>query len=230
MFISDTESRNKEYLARHPFFQEHHLYVVLKDIHAEEHETEIKGLISKGSVLLFSGIADAAKTTVIMRCCKYTSTGHFFAPVGCEYDLYVSDLLEDSLRDCTEKFQELSNEANASHEELRTTLIHLENESQYLSSSFELFLKCAILLGIALSGTVYSKSQSSTLTWRICISIIIIIVLLFLIIIVVSLAKWMKAKKTVPEIQKKMTDNEIDAEQRFEDYIKTFTSGSEQSK
>ena len=72
MFISDTESRNKEYLAQHPFIQKHRYYVAMKDIPARQLNSDVTGTIPKGSVLLFSE-ADAENESMIMINCEYAS-------------------------------------------------------------------------------------------------------------------------------------------------------------
>nr|MCR4759967.1 hypothetical protein [Oscillospiraceae bacterium] len=111
MFISDTESRNKEYLAQHPFIQKRRYYVTMKDIPARQLNSDVTGTIPKGSVLLFSE-ADAENESMIMINCEYASAR--FCVVYLKKEDYYSvrtEQLESALKDCDEELSTMFREA-----------------------------------------------------------------------------------------------------------------------
>lgn len=97
MFISE----NIKYIEQHPLFQDNHYYVVKKDISARVRGSNVHGTIPKGSILRFTGEANADNETITMADCKYADA----ELCNDSYYIIQTDQLEQSLKDCTEDIE-----------------------------------------------------------------------------------------------------------------------------
>ncbi len=97
MFISE----NGKYIEQHPLFQDKHYYVVKKDISARVRGSNVQGTIPKGSILQFTGEANAENETMTMADCKYVD-----AKLDTDsYYIIQTAQLEQSLKDCTDDIE-----------------------------------------------------------------------------------------------------------------------------
>ena len=223
-FITDTEAKNKEYLAQHPFFQKHHYYVVTKDIPAVQRNSSIKGTIPKGSVLLLSE-ADSENESMVMVNCEYARAA--FSVVYSNSDDYYSirtDQLEEALADCDTELTTMFKEA-------KDRAKNLNNESLYGCTNKDYFLVIAsfisflVLLLIGSGFFICSIFFTSLLSENPTVTLIgVVVIVISAIFTVVSWILHNREEKShYAELKQKIEDNEKSAKQQFEKYICSVT-------
>lgn len=220
MFISDTEARNANYLAQHPLLQKNHYYVALKDIPAVK-SNSITGTISKGSVLLFYGIVNADEKTITMCCCEYEPIVFHVRSVDIECDILVSNLSENTLKDCTNDLDSMSNESQKLNESLlkalnsRSKIALASGIIACMSATFSVVaLVLLMLIGNGLLDLLLSKETAFLL--------VIVSVILAVIFSIVSRrceeAYDYKCNTNISENIKK-------SKNQFEEYIRSVING-----
>ena len=218
MFISDTESRNKEYLAQHPFIQKNRYYVAMKDIPARQLNSDVTGTIPKGSVLLFSE-ADAENESMIMINCEYASAR--FCVVYLEKEDYYSvrtEQLESALKDCDEELSTMFREVKEADSHLHDMYDRLPPKAKV--PLVFLIITIVAIISIFSGIFIWSDKLGDTLF------LYLITAMLLLCVLACFFGFRLHSESAAydEEIEKQIANNSIDAKQRFEDYIKAVTS------
>lgn len=199
MFISE----NSKYIEQHPLFQDSHYYVVKDDVSARVRDSNVHGTIPKGSILQFTGEANAENETVTMADCKYVDA----KLVTDSYYIIQTDLLEQSLKDCTDDLLSVSSDNKQKISELYILRTHCKEA--------EICRIAALILAICLAVLVFVRAINDSELSSFYAIFTLTCVIFFL--NVGSLFERMHKKR----IDRKLLLLKQESEQRFDDYIRS---------
>ena len=207
MFISE----NSKYLEQHPLFQDSHYYVVKDDVSARVRGSNVHGTIPKGSILQFTGEANAENETVTMADCKYVDA----KLVTDSYYIIQTDQLEQSLKDCTDDLLSVSSDNKQKISELYILRTHCKEAKICRIAALILAICLAVLVFVrAINNSELSSYYKNILFYAI---FTLTCVIFFLNVGVASLFEHMHKKR----IDRKLLLLKQESEQRFDDYIRS---------